>query len=985
MVKGHLGGVVALSGFLLVPFVAGAQSIGGTVTDGTGGVLPGVTVEARSPVLIEQVRTVVTDGAGQYRVVALESGVYSVTFSLSGFSTVVREGIELTTGFTANVNTQMQVGSVTETITVSGASPIVDVQSVTEQAVMTREIIETVPTGRSFQNLGILVPGMSAGGVTGSTITQDVGGTAGQNYMTLQIHGGRGSDQAVHVDGMAVETLIREDTTILAASDGNFQEFSLDYSGSSAEVETGGVRVNMIPRAGGNTFSGGFFTSFSGQGLQSDNVDDDLRATGISEANRVKELWTVNPTFGGPLARDRLWFFMSFTRYRTDQFVAGMHDSQDPSAPVYVPDLTKQAVDDQVARDTALRLTWQASARHKFSVFVNNTLAKRHHLFVGSTLGLNVAPDAALNSGIDDNLYQVTWTAPVTSRLLFEFGASMLDDRWQRLPSPEADTSVPGILELAGGLAYRNQSSWAGQTHGQHDGPLWAYRGAGSYVTGSHAVKVGFTLNQGHNNVFGRSTADNIRLITLFNQPLLATFYGNPVLRTNELNPNLGIYAQDVWTVNRMTVNAGVRFDYFRNSYPDHLIPPTQWVPVERNFPGQTVVSWKDFQPRLGLVYDLSGDGKTAIKVSASRYGDKEGVGFASAINPASNNNSVNRAWVDFNGDFFPQGDPTNPEPNGELVLPSPNRQFGTAVINEFYDPEWAFGWGKRHANWEFSTSVQREVLPGVSVDVGFFRRAFINFSTTDNRALSAADFDEFSVTAPLDSRLPGGGGYLLSGFVDPTPAKAGLIDELTTSANNFGGQSRTWNGVDIGVNARLQGVLLQGGLSTGKTSEDNCSFVGELPERLIAGSDRLPRDFCATSTPYLTQVKFLGSFTLPYDIQIAATFQTIPGVERSAEVQYSTAQIAPSLGRPLSTASSVTIDVLEPGTSYGDRLYQFDLRLTKILPFGGTQLRAMFDMYNLLNSNAILEENVSFDANWLQPVAVLPGRLLKFAFQLDF
>ena len=987
MVKWCLGvSVVVLSVLLLVPFVAGAQSIGGTVTDNTGGVLPGVTVEARSPALIEQVRTVVTDGSGQYLVVGLESGVYTVTFTLPGFSTVLREGIELATGFTANVDTQLQVGSVAETITVSGASPIVDVQSVNEQAVMNREIIDAVPTGKSFQNLGILIPGMYAGGVTGSAITQDVGGTAGQNYMTLAIHGGDGSDQSVQIDGMAVETMIREDTTILAASDGNYSEFALDYSASAADVETGGVRVNMIPRSGGNNFAGEFFTSFSGEALQSDNVDDALRARGLSEPNRVKELWTFNPTLGGPIVQDRLWFFSSFTRYRTDQFVAGTFQAVNPSAFVYVPDLDRQAVDDQVARDSSLRLTWQATERDKFSVYVNNSLVKRDHLFVGSVLSINIVPNAALASNIDDNVYQFSWTSPVTSRLLFEFGASMLDDRWQRNPAPEADINVPGILELAGSIAYRNQSAWAGQTHGQHGGPLWAYRGAASYVTGSHAFKFGFTLNRGENEILRRGdSANNLRIFTLFGEPLSTTFYGNPVFSTNRLPANLGLYAQDQWTLDRLTMNLGVRFDYFNNNYPDHVIAPTQWVPVERNFPGQTVVTWKDFQPRLGAVYDLFGDGRTAIKVSASRYGDKEGVGFANAINPASNNNQVSRAWEDLNGDFFPQGDPANPAPNGELVLPTTNRQFGQAVITEFYDPEWAFGWGKRHANWEFSTSVQHEVLPRVSVDVGFFHRAFVNFETVNNRAIGAGDFDTFSVTAPLDPRLPGGGGYVLNGFVDANPAVAGLVDELTTSADLFGGQSRTWNGVDIGVNARIEDLLLQGGLSTGKTNENNCALVTQLPELLIDSADYLPRDFCDTSTPFLTQVKFLGSYTLPYDVQIAATFQTIPGVERDAEVEFTSAQVASSLGRPLATRNSVTIDVLEPGSEYGERLVQLDLRLTKILNFGGTRMRAMFDMYNIFNANAVLEENVSFDAQWLSPRAILPGRLLKFAFQFYF
>ena len=973
---GLCAGIVACA--LMVPSVVSAQEIGGTVTDNTGGVLPGVTVEARSPVLIEQVRSVVTDAAGQYLLISLEPGLYSVTYSLPGFSTVVREEIQINTGFTANIDTQMQVGAVTETITVTGASPIVDVQNVSGQSIMTRDVIDAVPTGRSYQNLGILVPGMLASGVVGSTISQDVGGTAGQNYLTLGIHGGEGNDQAIQVDGMSVATLIREDSTILASSDGNFQEYALDYSANSAEVETGGVRVNMIPRDGGNSFSGGIFTSFSHDSFQSDNVDQDLIDRGLTEPNRVKELWQINPTLGGPIAQDRLWFYLSHTRYRTDQFVAGAFESQDSSALVYVPDTTKQAVDDQVARDTALRLTSQVTPRNKVSLYVNNSFTGRDHLFVGNALGINITPDAALASSIDDNVYQVSWTSPVTNRVLFEFGASKLTDRWLRNSSPEADTSLPGIIEVASGTASRNMSSalGGGGTSGRQGGPHWAYKGSMSYVTGSHSVKVGFTLNHGTNHNLNESTANNQRFITLFGSPLFVDYWGNPSPTTNELLPNLGIYVQDRWTIDRLTVNAGVRFDYYRSGYPDHLIPATQYVPVVRDFPGQTVVTWKDLEPRLGLAYDLFGSGKTAFKVSASRYGNPEGVGFASAINPAGNNNTVRRFWADLNGDGVPQGDPANPLPNGELVLPSPNPAFGQAVVTEFYDPEWAFGWGKRFANWEFSTGVQHELLPSVSLNVAYFRRVFVNFQAVDDRSIGPEDFDRFSVTAPTDSRLPGGGGYVLEGLFDRKPSTVGrLQDEITTSADNFGTRQRHWNGVDVSVNARLNKLMVQGGLSTGRTTQDDCELGVDAPNEL----------FCHETTPFLTQVKLLGSYTLPYDIQIAATFQNVPGPEREASVVFTSAQVAESLGRPLSTSGTVTVNVLEPGTSYGERMNQLDLRATKILNFSGTQVNAMFDLYNVLNGNAVLEENNTFNANWLNPVAILPGRILKFAFQFSF
>ncbi len=202
-------GVFVVAGLLLAPTVTSAQAISGTVTDATGSVLPGVSVEARSPALIEQVRTAITDGAGKYQITELRPGGYSVTFTLTGFNAVVREGIELTSGFTATIDTQLRVGAVTETITVTGATPLVDVQNVTKHTVATREIIDSIPAARSFQGLGTLIPGIVLGGQT-NNIIQDVGGQSGQSHMTLAIHGGRTRDQQILVDGLSTEAPLRE-------------------------------------------------------------------------------------------------------------------------------------------------------------------------------------------------------------------------------------------------------------------------------------------------------------------------------------------------------------------------------------------------------------------------------------------------------------------------------------------------------------------------------------------------------------------------------------------------------------------------------------------------------------------------------------------------------------------------------------------------------------------------------------------------------
>ena len=331
---------------------------------------------------------------------------------------------------------------------------------------------------------------------------------------------------------------------------------------------------------------------------------------------------------------------------------------------------------------------------------------------------------------------------------------------------------------------------------------------------------------------------------------------------------NLGLYAQDQWTLDRLTLNLGVRWDYFNAAYPDHDTGTSRYRPVAASFPGQQVVGFKDIQPRLGLAYDLLGNGRTALKASFGRYADRDSNARAGSVNPADNNNAQRRTFIDFNQSGVADCDPLDPLPNGECISPSDNLAFGQPVVNTFYDPAWAFGWGTRHANYESSVSLQHEVAANVSVTAGWFHRSFVNFAVQDNRAVGPNDFGFYSVTAPADDRLPGGGGYALSGFADVNPDRLGQFDTVTTGADAFGGRSRTWAGFDLSVDARLDTLLLRGGLSTGRTSHDNCAYLSSLPEAHAGSADgNASPAFCRWSTPYLTQMKLLGSYTFPYGI----------------------------------------------------------------------------------------------------------------------
>src|SRR6266849_96967 len=490
----HVGvGVLVIAGLLLVPAVASAQAIGGTVTDATGGVLPGVNVEARSPALIEQVRTAVTNSSGQYEIVDLRPGTYSVTFTLTGFNVVVRAGIELTTGFAAKVDVQLRVGTVQETITVTGASPLVDVQNVIQQRVATREIIDTMPVSKSFQSLGVLIPGVTTGGSTNNQ-TQDVGGQSGQSHFTMAIHGSRTRDQHVAVDGLNVESMNREDSAGPWLPEATFQEVAFTYSTNGAETETGVVRVNQIPAEGGNTLRVGAFFPITPPAWQTTNFDDRLRALGVTGSNRVKELWMAEVKLGGRIVRDRMWFFLTHGRFKADEYVLGGYYNQDIRGRRFVPDLSRQATSLQGPDFTSTgRLTWQATPRNKLTAYMTN--GNQHYpIWLTGLLGTTTrAPEATLYTKSGNNIYQASWTSSVTSRLLFEAGASHNPTQVWWHGQEWAANDVPGIFDLATNTYSRNTGAYWTGTERESPYRTYSFRGAMSYVTGSHTFRTGFS------------------------------------------------------------------------------------------------------------------------------------------------------------------------------------------------------------------------------------------------------------------------------------------------------------------------------------------------------------------------------------------------------------------------------------------------------------------------------------------------------------
>jgi len=986
----------------VLPTVAFAQaSIAGVVRDASMAVLPGVTVEVASPALIEKVRTALTDGTGQYRVENLRPGLYTVTFSLTGFSTVKRQGIELSGSFIATVNADLKVGAVEETVTVSGAAPIVDIQSGAKQSVLGQGVLTSIPTGRTQFTAATLIPGMNLN-------NQDVGGTNIINTTggSITIHGSNGNDQRVMIDGLSTaNSELAGNASNFLPNMGSTQEMAVDYSGGTADQMTGGVRINMIPREGGNRFTGSFFGTGVNDAFQANNYVQELKDRGLRTPNSIKLQYDLNPAYGGPIKENALWFFASGRWVKTQNYVGGMFYNKNAGIAdiwTYDPDLARPAYLNAYQRSVNARVTWQANSKNKFSFFADDQ-GRCQCANVTSTM----SPEAAISIEYPiERMVTASWTSTVSSRLLLEARVGFREENYKYSATPANDPSLNLIMvtEQASvngapaGLIYHG-GGIGGQTFTQPfqntDGRNYDMLASATYVTGAHSFKFGFS-----NTTVLRDESlgdNNYHVSYRFNNgvPNQITERTTPYNKAQRQPLGLGLYAQDKWTRGRLTMNAGLRLDYLKLTIPAQHLAAAPLVPARNlDLPETDLVSWTDLTPRLAAAYDLTGDGKTALRSSLSRYVIAQGVQgtYGDSLAPVNRlANFVTRSWTDGNKNFTPDCDLTNPNDQnflatgGDRCFAMSDLNFGKPTPSVAVDPAVLNGFAVRPYNWEFSAGVQREVMKGVSVDFGYFRRWFGNFAVTDNRALAAADFTPFSVTVPIDARLPGGGGNVISGFYDANRLVA--QDNYFTAASNYGNQYQRWNGVDLTTTVRPRsGLLFQGGFSTGRTLTDNCDIVAQLPEASPLGAP-----YCRQLTNFLTQVKAFGSYTIPkIDVQLSGAFQSIPGPQLAANIVIPNAAVRPSLGRDLiGGAANVTVNLVPPGTTFGDRLNQLDMRFAKLIKAGRTRTSLNLDVYNLFNVSTVLAENATYSnatlTGWRVPTTIVTARFAKISVQFDF
>jgi hypothetical protein len=991
------GGFLACS--LLFGATAFAQDTGltGTARDASGAVLPGVAVEAASPALIERVRSVVTDDRGEYRIVDLRPGAYTVTFTLPGFATIRREGIELTAGFTASVNAEMRVGALEETITVSGNSPIVDTSTTAARKTITKEAIDALPTGKNWNGIGVLTVGVVSNQV-------DVGGSSGEQQNQVSVHGGSYTDNIRTLDGMMLSNMAcNYSCTGLSANDSSTQELTYDIGALSAEIAGGGIRINIIPKEGGNRFSGTGFASYASHAWQSDNLDDDLKGRGITAIDGLHRLYDSSIGFGGPIKRDKLWFWLSQKYWGTDLLRANDYWSSDPFANTYTPDLSRQAIDDQWNESADVRLTWQMSQRNKISAYYNFAPRATPHW---TTTSLR-PPEAANLQRIYLNHFEtLVFRSAVSSRMLIEAGAGNLTEDWTREPIPDGPSSLRyAITESANGRNFRAYS--ANFSHNITE--VRSFRSSLSYVTGSHAFKFGWTMQSGPSRTnswhgpldLKPGELGDISLTFLNGNPTGVTVYATPYTTLENLDADLGLFAQDQWAVGRLTLNLALRYDWMKNSVPAQDVQGGTWL-APRYFDAiENVPNWKDIGPRVGVAYDVFGNGRTAVKATVSRYVTTNSVGFARLVNPINTTvNSTTRPWTDANNDLLPQ--------LSELGALG-NTNFGKVTPATFYDDALREGWGVRPGNWEYSGGFQHELRSGVGVDVAYFRRSYFNHYALLNEAQVPGDFTPYCITAPIDPRLPGDvSGKQLCGFYDVDPLKYGVFQNHAVDFDQHGDGRQSFNGLDVQANARLsRNAFLTGGFSTGRLAYNFCEgeYVGSvstvsLPQGggVATGETfNFPnKRFCDTTYPFQTQAKIAGAYTFPHEIQVSSTFQSYPGPQITANwtANASVATVAGggTLNRPLAGGvRTIVIPLVAPGAMYGERRNQLDVRVARNFRFqNGRRLQVLFDVYNVANTNAVVNQNNAYSAagtpnGWLTPTNIVIGRFFKMGTQITF
>jgi hypothetical protein len=1013
-----LGALLGLAMLLMVPAASSAQSaIVGLLTDDSGGVLPGVSVEVTSPVMIEGSKTTVTDSQGRYRFEAMRPGTYKLSFSLTGFGTVVREGVNVPSNFTATVNAEMRVGSLEETINVSGTAPQVDVQQASRTTVIARDVIDSLPISRNVMGLGVLAAGVRPG-------TPDVGGSQTTEQVGLRARGLGGFDGEQQVEGMSVQSY--EGGSQSFVDDTLQSEMTVTTSSIPADTGGGGIRLNMILKDGGNQFSGSAFMGGTRGIWVQDNIDDELRARNLSVANGVDHFEAFTGSIGGPIVRDKLWWILSARHQSTETTIANV--------PKYVTTASGEILkvtNDLYVRSLSTRLTYQATQKFKIAGFVERWWHKKGHS-IGAGVDVR-AGEQRDPKNAHHAIGNLKLTAPVTNNWLLEVGYSFAEFYWKGGPptgspaqlaedalfSPAwyatAETSDNTLnLNFPDRCAYSTGCTRWNTTRAQRQESVRnVFKTSASYVTGSHNIKVGLENTWGPGRQRKNTRNGHITVSYANNLANSVSVWNNPTISPAYVAYDVGVFAQDSWTIKRLTVNPGIRVVWietgmYESSMAAGRFAPARFIEEERGL----IDFGADYSPRLSAVYDLFGDGRTALKTSWSKYFRNYDGDVPAGAYGRAGERSESRQWFDL--DLIPG---TNTRRVGAIACNTPSAKVlptdcdGVAQDNEigtspsggnFSAPTRADRTAvnlQRQYNDEFTAGVQHQVTPRLAVGAMFYKRKIADMWFEDRPQITLADYSSFIAPLPASdiNRDPD-----VAAVVDPnssitlynlSAAKGGVFNTGVIDSSDTDNQTQ-YTGFEASFNARLPGgAMLFGSWTAEHTLQRWCDTDdnpnGPTSTGQFSASDAttgVPASyggrFCDQTQfdyPFMHEFKLAGNYGLPFGIDFGAILQSYSGAERVIT------WVPPANLFPGGRTKSETVVLNEPGSLFWDRWNQLDINVKKNFRHNNHVLTFQVDVFNVLNSNAIRAGQNAVGGSLGQATTIMIGRFPRLAVNYKF
>ena len=690
-------------------------------------------------------------------------------------------------------------------------------------------------------------------------------------------------------------------------------------------------------------------------------MPDNLRQF-IREGDRLDYTLNNNGTIGGPLRKDRLWFFAAYRLSQSDTFVAN----------VYYPNGDRVDRGNKASPHGTARLTGQLTRNNKLrgAYYNSNSGTQRYDVGCSATSGNRVScvsPEAAYNLPVPmSQSGDLKWTSTATNRLLIEVASSFAAATYRFSYQP--DNGPFAIEHRDDGTGWRTVASSVAAA--DYLSTVWDLHATASYVTGSHNVKfgVGHQWGNSRNRLDNRASMSVLRFLN--GAPTSVTVRNTPTTRLDDLNADTGLFVQDRWSTHRLTLFGGGRFDYFNASYPDQTAPANPFVP-ERSIQGQSCQPcWKDWAIRAGASFDLFGNERTALKTSIGKFLAANALGLTTSLNPMGAQSDT-RTWRDLDGNNTAVD--ANGIPQWAEIGPSTNVNFGLPAGSLRIDPKLP-----RSYNWEETVSIQHELFRNVSVTGGYYRRQFYKQQVTLNLAVDPdRDFTPFTIVGPTHPSLPDGGGEVIT-LYNLNDNKRGAVNSIRTWSDS---NTRVYNGFEASFNARFRRGFAFGGITTERTAISNCA---DLTNSNPNGSGGVGgRRFCQQTPPFRTLYKASASYRLPYDLQLGGSFQARPGIPIGSELT-----VTPSVaGRPLTGGiASITVQLVDPTRLYYDYVFTNDLQLSRIFRFPhGRRVRAFMEVFNLVNDSRVYTRNETWGAQWFNPIDLVESRRFQFGAQFDF